>query len=42
MPKEKTTKLPEWANEPLKFAVNPDDALAKAALKPKKAHAKRK
>jgi hypothetical protein len=32
----------KWANEPLKFAVNPDVALAKGALKPKKSRAKRK
>jgi hypothetical protein len=41
MPKSKT-KLPAWANEPLKFAVHPDEALAKATFKPKKARAKRK
>jgi len=41
MPKTKP-KLPEWANEPLKFVVHPDEALAKAAFKPKKARAKRK
>jgi hypothetical protein len=41
MPKTKP-KLPAWAKEPLKFAINPDAALAKAALKPKKSRAKRK
>ncbi len=39
MPKSKTTKarkLPEWANEPLKFAFNPDEALRQGArAKPK-------
>ena len=30
MPKAKT-KLPEWANEPLKFAFNPDEALRRCA-----------
>lgn len=42
MPKTKPAKLPAWANEPLKFAVHPDKALAKGALKPKKSRAKRK
>jgi len=31
MPKTKSFKprnLPDWANEPLKFSVSPDDALA--------------
>jgi hypothetical protein len=42
MPKTKPAKLPKWANEPLKFTVNPDAALAKGALKPKKSRAKRK
>lgn len=35
MPKPKT-KLPEWANEPLKFTFSPDEALRQGAkLKPK-------
>lgn len=35
MPKAKTIKpryLPEWANEPLKFAFNPDEALRRCAF----------
>jgi len=32
MPKAKTNPaLPTWANEPLKFAFNPDDALRRCA-----------
>jgi len=32
MPKSKTkSHLPEWANEPLKFVFNPDDALLRCA-----------
>ena len=32
MPKAKTkTWLPDWANEPLKFAFNPDEALRRCA-----------
>jgi hypothetical protein len=42
MPKTKPAKLPEWANEPLKFSVHPDEALAKAAFKSKKSRSKRK
>lgn len=42
MPKTNLKNLPKWANEPLKFPVNPDAALAKVALKPKKFRAKRK
>jgi hypothetical protein len=30
MPKEKS-KLPAWANEPLKFAFDPDEALRRCA-----------
>jgi hypothetical protein len=30
MPKAKT-KLPEWGNEPLKFAFDPDEALRRCA-----------
>jgi hypothetical protein len=41
MPKSKR-KLPKWAKEPLKFAFNPDAALAKVAMKPRKSRAKRK
>jgi hypothetical protein len=42
MPKVKTEKawfpkwLPEWANEPLTFAVNPDESLHGCAFKKKK------
>jgi len=32
MPKAKTSNLPEWANEPLQFAFNPDDALKRGAF----------
>jgi hypothetical protein len=35
MPKAKTDKgrnLPEWANEPLNFAVCPDEALKRGAF----------
>jgi hypothetical protein len=42
MPKTKPAKLPKWANAPLKFAFNPDAALAKGALKPRKSRPKRK
>jgi hypothetical protein len=35
MSKARTTKpryLPEWANEPLKFAFSPDEALQRGAM----------
>jgi hypothetical protein len=32
MPKAKSSKLPEWANDPLTFAVNPDEALKRGAF----------
>ena len=32
MPKPKASNLPDWANEPLTFAVNPDEALKRGAF----------
>jgi hypothetical protein len=32
MPKSKTRYLPDWANEPLKFAISPDEALKRGAF----------
>jgi hypothetical protein len=32
MSKPKASHLPDWANEPLTFAVNPDEALKRGAF----------
>jgi hypothetical protein len=32
MPKAKPANLPDWANEPLKFAFHPDEALQRGAF----------